>query len=1194
MDVCTIIAKNYLAQARVLARSFKAHHPDVPFHVLVIDDVEGFIDAAEEPFELVTIPELGIERFVDMAVMYSVLELSTAVKPWLLKHLLERSEGNAVVYLDPDMRLYAPLDEMFEAVRTHGLVLSPHNLGSMPRDGKKPNEQDILIAGVYNLGFVGINSGEFADELLDWWAVRLERDCIVDPERGFFVDQRWMDFAPGMAETFMLLRDPGFNVAYWNLHARPVSQREGAWFVAGDVPLRLFHFSGYDPRRPHLLSKHQDRIDLEREPDLRRLCDGYADELRENGIDEVAAFPYTYATTASGIPLDGVLRRTYRELALHRANVAPFDAAGEAAFLAELNAPAFPGGVTRYLSALYDARPDLQRAYPDLAGADAEGFVGWARKWGREQVPIPDTLLPGGAPEGNGSAPAEVPAPEPAKGTPPPLGVNVAGYLTSEMGVGEVARQMTGALDKAGVATLPVGIVAPRGRHGHEFAGVDATRAAHPVNLVCVNADMLPQFAADAGAAFFAHRHTIGMWWWEVSTFPERWKTSFELVDEIWAGSRFVADALSAVSPVPVVHIPLPVTLPGHPLAARERLGLPEGFVFLFVYDYNSVFARKNPLGTLEAFVRAFPAPGGPSLVLKSINAEHHPEDHARLVEAAAGHAHVHLLDRFLSPTEKNQLIGSADAYVSLHRSEGFGITMAESMLLGKPVIATDYSGNTDFMSADNSWPVRYELRPIGPGADPYPADGRWAEPDLDHAAACLREVYVDREEAARRGARATADILAGHSHEAVGEAIRARLLSLDLDPEALLAPAQTARERAGSARWLLDQGSAAPGGTRPLPGRNAARKAVLRTIKPHTSHQSTVDRALIESVDELAEQVDRLARRTLELDTGSLRGLRDLERRIAALETGAGGDLGGRLSDSTARLDDIATQVEELRMDVSVRTQALFPPGGSRPEAPADPWTHEYNERHREFVLRELDDPQLLTAFREGGRLPDGFGVGFDERVIEFPWLAAHDLSGKVLDAGSTLNHLHVLSRVRPRMGRLDVVTLAPEPLNFPEVGVSYLYADLRDLPLRDGAYDRVLSLSTLEHVGLDNSYYGAGEVRGGDPERELLTAVAELRRVLAPGGDCFITVPAGAGERFEWVRTLTPAELTRVVDAFGPAEHALTYYRYTAAGWQVSDADEVAGETYRDHFTSGPVGEDRAVAARAVACLHLVKENA
>src|SRR5882757_1075080 len=153
MDVCTIIAKNYLAQARLLARSFREHHPDVPFYVLVIDEVDGWLDGAQEPFELVTIGQLGIERFQDMAVMYDVLELSTAVKPWLLKWLLDRSGGGAVVYLDPDMRLYGPLDEMFDAVLDHGLVLSPHNLEPMPRDGKKPSEQDILIAGVYNLGF---------------------------------------------------------------------------------------------------------------------------------------------------------------------------------------------------------------------------------------------------------------------------------------------------------------------------------------------------------------------------------------------------------------------------------------------------------------------------------------------------------------------------------------------------------------------------------------------------------------------------------------------------------------------------------------------------------------------------------------------------------------------------------------------------------------------------------------------------------------------------------------------------------------------------------------------------------------------------------------------------------------------------------------------------------------------------------
>ena len=167
-----------------------------------------------------------------------------------LRWLLARSPDRMAVYLDPDMRLYAPLDEMFAAVREHGLVLSPHSLDPMPRDGKRPNEQDILIAGAYNLGFIGIGSGAFADELLDWWAERLETDCIVDPSRGFFVDQRWIDLVPGMAESFHLLRDPGFNVAYWNLPARPVTRDADGVLRAAGVPLRLFHFSGFDPHRP--------------------------------------------------------------------------------------------------------------------------------------------------------------------------------------------------------------------------------------------------------------------------------------------------------------------------------------------------------------------------------------------------------------------------------------------------------------------------------------------------------------------------------------------------------------------------------------------------------------------------------------------------------------------------------------------------------------------------------------------------------------------------------------------------------------------------------------------------------------------------------------------------------------------------------------------------------------------------------
>jgi Methyltransferase domain len=154
------------------------------------------------------------------------------------------------------------------------------------------------------------------------------------------------------------------------------------------------------------------------------------------------------------------------------------------------------------------------------------------------------------------------------------------------------------------------------------------------------------------------------------------------------------------------------------------------------------------------------------------------------------------------------------------------------------------------------------------------------------------------------------------------------------------------------------------------------------------------------------------------------------------------------------------------------------FPP-------PERPWTHEYVDVHRRLVSEVLDDPALVKAFGAGGPLPSGYGVGIDERVVEFPWLFAQHLRGRTLDAGSALNHAHILDRVLPRIDELHVVTLEPEDLAFTERRVSYVYADLRDLPYKDGYFDSVVCLSTLEHVGMENTRYGVAAPRSNDPVR-------------------------------------------------------------------------------------------------------------
>ena len=1154
MDICTIIAANYAPFARVLAESFAEHHPDWRCFVLVIDDHEGHLDPATEPFEILTPADLDIEHFDRMAALYNVLELSTAVKPWLLRHLLNVRGATTLAYLDPDIEVHGSLDELESLLHEHRLVVTPHLTAPMPRDGLKPSETDILIAGSYNLGFIGLAPGPDTDELLDWWGERLATDCIVAPERGFFVDQRWMDFAPGLVPSFHVLRDPGYNVAYWNLPSREVKRRDDGWTVNGR-PLRFFHFSGFDPAQPHLLSKHQNRIQLGDRPALREICKRYAKRLLEHTDAGRPPWSYRYDRLADGTRIDAAIRLGYRRaLEAGDMTASPFTQAGTRELLRWLaSTPGGPKAPNRYLVALQETRSDLRVAFPDISGEDGPRLVAWAKTIGRGEVPR--ALVPG----------AKV-LDAPAADDPAALGVNIAGYFGSVLGVGEAARQVARALEAVGTRVSMQNLVAS---HSLQDASLAANGAAatgggtgrFSTNLICVNADALPAFADDAGPGFFAGRYSIGLWWWEVSAFPQRWLSSFGHVDEVWAGSRHVADALARVSPVPVIHITQPVLVEDPPPADRAALGLPAGFVFLFSFDYESVFERKNPLAVVEAFGRAFEAGAGCSLVIKSINHEHDEANHERLQAAAAQHPDVHLVDRYVARVELDQLTAACDCYVSLHRSEGFGFTIAEAMALGRPAIATGYSGPLDFMTPENAYFVDYELVPIGADADPYPPDGEWAQPSVEHAAQLMRHVVAHPEEARARGERARADIRARHSLAVAGQVMTDRL--------ARVAGGFVPGPRSGRMPGLFDpaplrervaHGPLTPRGARFGAPQRAARKALLRALKPYTAYERSVDGELI-------------------------RGVEAVDRGVQATHL---------------RIDDLAHQVDELRGDMGLAMRFIssfgLPAADGRaaglqlagwPEAPDQPWSTEYVERHREFVTRALDDPSLLVAIKTGRPLPSRYGVGFDERVVEFPWTVTRDLTGVVLDAGSTLNHPHILIRVRPAVEELHIVTLAPEQQAYPFLDVSYLYADLRRLPVQDATYDRVVSISTLEHVGMDNEQYGDHAPRAADAAAALAEAIGELRRVLKPGGKLFLTVPYGEPADLGWQRIFDAAGIAEIAAAFGSAPARTEYFRYHEGGWARSDADDAAGAVYRNHFATPEPAADRAVAARAIACL-------
>lgn len=380
------------------------------------------------------------------------------------------------------------------------------------------------------------------------------------------------------------------------------------------------------------------------------------------------------------------------------------------------------------------------------------------------------------------------PAPRKVEPSHFPFGVSVAGFLQSEKGMGESVRSSFRALAAARVPLALVDFVDPLSDNIEQVAGPFSQGNPYRVNLIHVNPHSLAGFLLDKGSTYFEDRYNIGYWNWELSTFPEAWADRFQPFDEIWVPSAFTLDAISRVSPVPVVRIPPCLRAEPERVAApaRARFGIgAEAFVFLFAFDFQSSFERKNPLAVIESFRAAFRGESDLVLVIKSVHSDFSRSGAQRLREASRG-LDVRLIDQVLSRDELDDLFRLCDCYVSLHRAEGFGLTMAEAMELGKPVIATAYSGNMDFMAPGNSFPVKYQLIDVaqtagGSAAGVY-SQGVWAEPDVSHAAELMRYVYEHRDEAGRFGRQGREDVLRALHPEVVGVLARERLLRVAAD----------------------------------------------------------------------------------------------------------------------------------------------------------------------------------------------------------------------------------------------------------------------------------------------------------------------------------------------------------------------------------------------------------------------------
>lgn len=924
---CTIIFRNYLSHARILMESFARHVPGGRFYLLVVDGLPPGV-TLPAGVRLIQPDDLKLPAFGEMCFKYDVTELATAVKPSLLKLLLNRFREDRVAYFDPDILILRPLDEMWQMLETSRIVLTPHLLEPLPLDGLKPSEQDILLSGAYNLGFVAVRRGPETQKFLGWWEERLRDHCRIDHAKGLFTDQRWIDFVPGYFSSVAILRDPTYNVAYWNLHARQLTKRGHQYLVNGR-PVAFFHFSGFSPLKPDILSKHQTRITIKRGSALAKMLDGYVDLQMQAGYATTSLWASDWNQFSNGHRLHSLLKKLYLDLdkktQAHFRN--PLDASGPDSFLNwAIRPPSSQSRMSPFLKTLYQARKDVATKFPKVPGPDEAEFLEWAVSRGAlemgynpdwvarkkitsvktiaapkppkqavviempyaqmtDQIRKAAQILPprakgiviskgdprllqlkgrpaghfpqaadgsysGYYPKDDADAIAQLEAlraqgnqfllipktafwwlehytgfflhlqknyrvtllrknccvifglnapalktrrpqlatqlnlkshaPVSADSSPPPLsgpGINVAGYLASEKGVGEGVRSDIRALE---AAKIPY-VLNNFSDSGSANIDSSFTRFSkenpHRVNLIHVNADQVPHFVRHQSPSYFKDRYNIGFWAWELAQIPPEWLPSFQWLDEVWVPSQFNLDTISRVSPVPVVRMPhcIPARKPARRLD-RAHFGLPKKqFIFLFLFDFHSFLERKNPLGLIRAFRRAFRRQDNAMLIIKGSHAEDCPAELAALQKAAEG-ANVQFFNAILKREEVTALMGLADCYVSLHRSEGFGLTLAEAMQLGKPVIGTAYSGNMDFMNSSNSFLVNHRMIEIQQDHGCYKKGYWWADPDLEHASQQMRRVYEDRPLARKIGQQAAEDIHTQFSPEAVGRLIQQRL----------------------------------------------------------------------------------------------------------------------------------------------------------------------------------------------------------------------------------------------------------------------------------------------------------------------------------------------------------------------------------------------------------------------------------
>ena len=775
LAIFTICSNNYVPAARTFFQSARVHHPDADLFLCLADEIIEVDGLYDPEWTVVEAARLGIDDFEKFAFRYGIMELNTAVKPFMFAHLCDGLGYDAVLYFDPDIEIFRPLTGVVDRLRDGAsFVLTPH-LCAPNESEADPNDITIMRAGVYNLGFLGVGRGHESRGVIAWWARRLRFQCVSAQEQGIFVDQKFMDLVPGFAPSAHVCHDVTLNVAYWNIGQRVLARGADGFTVDGEA-LTFFHYSGFNPRQPGRLSKYDDNAEA-MPPVLAELTRGYAERLIANGYGTIPAGTYAYGRFASGTVIHHLVRDMFR-LWHQDWPDNPFDS-----YERFLDEP-WPGAsrqspghiVTNFMKFLHGRFPSLSERLDLTEPRHARELVQWFVVHAGRGLHLDLKLVePAAARMGRFHPVTRLPD-RPHSGT---AQAAVIGYLRTASGVGEVGRQTLHTLEAAGVAAegLDVALNVAASRTDTSCERLLREQVSAPVQIFNINADQLALVVGHVKPRLRRDAWRINIPFWELSHFPAPWLGQFAEMDEIWAPSRFIQASLAGLLDKPVIHMPVAIEIDRPAPLPRERFDLPERrFLFFFAFDFLSYLDRKNPKAVVAAFRLAFPRPGVAGLVLKCMNGDMVPDQLAAFQAEIGDRPDIVLIDTTLSRADTLGLLAAVDAVVSLHRSEGLGLLIAEAMLLRKPVIATDYSATREFLTAATGYPVDCQLVPLRPGDYPFPEGQLWAAPDVSHAAWLMRRLHDDPASAAARVDEAVRHLERNHSRARVGQLQAARL----------------------------------------------------------------------------------------------------------------------------------------------------------------------------------------------------------------------------------------------------------------------------------------------------------------------------------------------------------------------------------------------------------------------------------